>query len=277
MKDHFLELMDGALNELHGNSRVCFASDQSPPPPASYQVNFPRLELVFSGNYESQISDQQSEPLSLTRGDALYIPANAWNKPDWRHECSVLSLLFGKQHLGLSLVSKPAVEQTSFDVVKFSVNLGREQTLDYLTMAMTSIGHSVHSEQVAKDLVRCIVGSCCDLLKHTEAQPEKRSQRLFRTICIYVQQHFHETISRDSVAEHFNISANHLSRLFRKEGYMRFADYVAWVRLERAKFLLRRYNFRLDEIALRCGYRDTNYFCRVFKNKTGLTPSEYRR
>lgn len=39
-------------------------------------------------------------------GDAIFIPPNCWNKPDWDTDCSVLSILFGRRQLGLSLVSK---------------------------------------------------------------------------------------------------------------------------------------------------------------------------
>ena len=57
---------------------------------------------------------------------------------------------------------------------------------------------------------------------------------------------------------------------------MTLADYITWVRIDRAKFMLKRYDFRLQEVANRCGYADANYFFRVFKNKVGMTPSEYR-
>jgi YesN/AraC family two-component response regulator len=58
--------------------------------------------------------------------------------------------------------------------------------------------------------------------------------------------------------------------------HMNFADYMVYVRIDRAKFMLRRYPMHLEEIAHRCSFRDTNYFCRVFKKKTGRTPTEYR-
>jgi YesN/AraC family two-component response regulator len=42
---------------------------------------------------------------------------------------------------------------------------------------------------------------------------------------------------------------------------MRLADYISWVSIDRAKFMLRKYRFRLEEVASRCGYIDVNYFC----------------
>ncbi|GAL20851.1 transcriptional regulator AraC family [Vibrio maritimus] len=58
---------------------------------------------------------------------------------------------------------------------------------------------------------------------------------------------------------------------------MTLADYITWVRMERAKFMLKKYDFKLQEVATRCGYQDVNYFFRVFKSRSGQTPSEYRQ
>ena len=57
---------------------------------------------------------------------------------------------------------------------------------------------------------------------------------------------------------------------------MTFSAYLTQVRIDRAKHLLSSYNFKLDDIAARCGYHDTPYFCHVFKRITKLTPIEYR-
>jgi len=57
---------------------------------------------------------------------------------------------------------------------------------------------------------------------------------------------------------------------------MRFWDYVVMVRVDRAKFLLRTYEFSVKEVAVRCGYDDCDYFCRLFRRKVRMTPMEYR-
>jgi YesN/AraC family two-component response regulator len=64
--------------------------------------------------------------------------------------------------------------------------------------------------------------------------------------------------------------------LFRKEGFMRFNDYLNLVRVNRAKFMLQKYGLTLKEIAFDCGYSETAYFCRVFKKTCKVTPSQYR-
>lgn len=278
MKHTFTDLINTVISDPSVFNRVWFAGDDMPPPEASYQVNFPRLELVFKGQYENLLEapHQQLQEVILGAGDALFIPANAWNKPNWNQECSVLSLLFGKSQLGFSLVSKSADGAGFDDVIKYSVPQRTGRAIDHILTALSTLAHEKQKQPADKYLLLALLSYCKDMIEQPQEDAGRRSEDLFKGVCIYVQENFHRNINRNTVAARFNISPNHLSRLFRQEGHMRFADYIAWVRLERAKFMLKRYNFRLEEVAQRCGYHDPNYFCRVFKRKTGKTPTEYR-
>ena len=277
-KDIFINLLNAILSEQEALNQILFAGDHEAPPTNTYQVNFPRLDIVFKGMYENTIENhyQEIETIPLMMGDALFIQSNAWNKPNWENECSVLSILFGKNQLGLSLVSKKSQPQNVFDVVKHSVPLRTGQALDDILNALSRLAYEKNKQPMDKFLILALLSNCREIINCPLENSQRRSQDIFKSICIYVQKNFHKNINRNMVAIHFNISPNHLSRIFRQEGHMRFADYIAWVRLERAKFMLKRYSFRLEEIAHRCGYEDTNYFCRVFKRKTGRTPTEYR-
>lgn len=272
----FTQLLDGLLGDEAGFGRVRFATDQGVPPGFSYQVNFPRLELVFSGRYVNQLwSPEGTQEVAILPGEALYIPPNAWNKPDWAHECSVLSLLFGKRQLGFSLVAKHKGEEGFFDVQKHSIPAGAGRALEHILLSLNTLAQEAVTAPMDNHLLRALLSYSRQLLAES-AQGRPRGADLFHGICIYIQENFHRPISRESIAQRFNLSPSHLSRLFRQQGHMRLADYISWVRLERAKFMLKKYRFRLEEVASRCGYRDVNYFCRVFKQKTGLTPSQYR-
>ncbi len=79
----------------------------------------------------------------------------------------------------------------------------------------------------------------------------------------------------ESVAQFFNITPNHLSKLFAQHGTMRFIEYVRWVRMAKARMILQKYHLSIHEVAQRCGFPDSDYFCRVFRRQFGLTPGEY--
>lgn len=273
----FSQLLDGALHEQAPFYQIWFAQDQGVPPGFSYQVNFPRLELVFSGEYRNQIWDREQgcQEICIAPGQALYIPPNGWNKPLWTTDCSVLSLLFGKRQLGFSLVSKRREDPDFFDVQKHSIMARAGHVNEHILAALNVLTEDPARSPTDNHLLQALLTSVRQLLAESTFE-RPRGAELFHGICIYIQENFHRPISRDSIAHRFNVSASHLSHLFREQGHMRLADYISWVRIDRAKFMLKKYRFRLEEVASRCGYSDVNYFCRVFKQKTGLTPSQYR-
>ena len=83
-------------------------------------------------------------------------------------------------------------------------------------------------------------------------------------------------IGLEQVAEYLNLSTFYLSKLFKEEKGCNFIAYVTDLRLEKAKKLLVDSSLIIKEIAQNVGYNDQNYFSKAFKQKYGLSPSEFR-
>ena len=64
--------------------------------------------------------------------------------------------------------------------------------------------------------------------------------------------------------------------LFKQEMKVTLKQYLSNYRLEKAKKLLNQYGMKITEIAEKCGYTNANYFSKVFREATGMTPVEYR-
>ncbi|WP_375320705.1 helix-turn-helix transcriptional regulator [Aliivibrio logei] len=276
----FNSVLEALLSERESFNQIWFAGDKVTPPQFSYQVNFPRLELVVSGEYLNQIEDPDLgiTEIKVMAGDALYIPPNCWNKPSWDEDCSVLSLLFGRRQVGFSLVSKHRGDSGFYDVQKYSIQTRTGHAIDNILEALNALAREPKKKPMDEHLLLALLSYSNAMLGEPNdvISPKKRSEDLYQGICIYIQENFHRNIDRTNIANRFNISPNHLSRMFRQQGHMTLADYITWVRIERAKFMLKKYTFRLTEVATRCGFQDVNYFYRVFKNKTTYTPSDYR-
>ncbi|MGD8111586.1 helix-turn-helix domain-containing protein [Vibrio sp. TRT 21S02] len=274
----FQDLISSVLSEREPFHNIWFAGDFHTPPAFSYQVNFPRLELILDGEYinEMENHERQISHIIAKPGDAIFIPPNCWNKPDWDTDCSVLSMLFGRRQLGLSFVSKRKNEVGFFDVQKHSIQTRSGFAIDNILEALSSLAKESHKKPMDELLLQALLQYSKSMLDEPVTQSHNRVTDLYQGICIYIQENFHRQITRDSIAERFSISSNHLSRMFRQQGHMTLADYITWVRIDRAKFMLKKYNFKLNEVSVRCGFKDVNYFCRVFKNRTGRTPTEYR-
>ncbi len=105
--------------------------------------------------------------------------------------------------------------------------------------------------------------------------PSGRSWRMERALS-FVDSHLDRELFLDDVAGHAGITAQHLSRLFRDEIGESFTRYVSERRIDRARFLLLTSPLNIGEIADRVGFRDANYFGKVFRRFTGISASEYR-
>ena len=92
----------------------------------------------------------------------------------------------------------------------------------------------------------------------------------------FIEQNYSENISVSRLAEMSNYSLRQFIRLFKKAFGCIPTEYIANLRMQKARELLRGKNASITDIALYCGYGDSNYFSRIFRKYNGMTPSEYR-
>lgn len=92
----------------------------------------------------------------------------------------------------------------------------------------------------------------------------------------YVDRHLPEDVSLAKVADVIAISPSYLSRIFLKEVGESFSDYVIRKKTDHSKKLLRETNLKVYEIAEKLGYSNPHYFSKLFKERVGMTPLEYR-
>ncbi len=93
----------------------------------------------------------------------------------------------------------------------------------------------------------------------------------------YIDSHYQEDCSLQTVAAHVHVTPNYLSNLFKKETGTGLTNYVAQLRIEEAKLLLQRSRLRMTEIAGEVGFDNSSYFTVVFKQMTGESPREFRK
>ena len=261
--------------------RVRIAEGAIPPPQLAYMVNFPRLSLTISG--EDRVEFEQNgrlQTIALKPGDALFVPANCWNRPTWSRPVKVMTFLFGKRQTGISLVTHRRKSDAPIGAIKTHVHLPNDSAPARILQALIALATQDAPRSPTDNLlIEALLHACILLLldERAASEPARKADRTYQNICLYLQEHFQFPLTRESVAKHFRLSPNHVSRLFRREGLMKFTDYLTWVRIDRAKFLLRQHEgLTIDEVAQSCGLNDTGYFCRIFKRRVKLTPTAYR-
>lgn len=93
----------------------------------------------------------------------------------------------------------------------------------------------------------------------------------------YIDTHYQEPLSLESLGERFYFSKHYIARAFKETFGMSVGSYITIVRVGRAKELLRFSDMSILEVGIASGYEDTNYFSRCFKKVEGCSPSEFRR
>ena len=93
----------------------------------------------------------------------------------------------------------------------------------------------------------------------------------------YIENHFGDDLTLNTVADHVFLNREYLSRQFKKEVGVNFSEYLLEIRLREAMRLLRGTELRIGEVADRVGLPNVSYFTSVFKKQYRMTPSEARR
>lgn len=101
------------------------------------------------------------------------------------------------------------------------------------------------------------------------------SQR-FPTVITYIEENLHSALELDGLAQKANLSKFHFCRTFKRHTGLNPMKYVAALRIDRAKELLKQDGISVSSIASQVGFRDLSNFIRQFKKVTGVTPSRYR-
>lgn len=108
-------------------------------------------------------------------------------------------------------------------------------------------------------------------IARSEAEPEAVTQAKQ-----FVQSHAEEAIELDQVVQHVNVSRYYFCKLFKKATGMTLTEYVARVRVEKAKTLLSDPGRRVSEVVFAAGFGSIPRFNSVFKRFVGVPPTEYR-
>lgn len=153
-----------------------------------------------------------------------------------------------------------------------------ENTTDFIDIVEHCMQLSKKKDLASEFLIH---KSITDLLTLCISKNQKESldtsSKKLKEIKEYIDNHFMEDISLSTIADHFFISKYHLAREFKEVYGMTVGNHITACRITYAKTLLRFTDGKIEEIAIKCGIPDTNYFTKVFKKLEGSTPKTYRK
>ena len=105
---------------------------------------------------------------------------------------------------------------------------------------------------------------------------EKHTNATVASVKSYLECYFYLNISLSEIARMYNYNEKYLGTLFKKQVGVSFHDFLNNRRLYRARMLLEESNDSVLSIATRVGFNNVTYFNRLFRERYGVTPTQYR-
>lgn len=169
----------------------------------------------------------------------------------------------------LALCGRAALEGgAGADVVR----LAQGRAMEWVANA-----ESTPSRRTLSELGRVVVEFVREMSRLTRGAQAERQRGVVRHALAFIQSNFGRPLALEDVAREVHVSTYYLSHLLTRETGRSFTEHLADMRLRRAKQLLATTDQSVGEVAGATGFADGNYFARVFKRETGLTPSDYRK
>ncbi len=93
----------------------------------------------------------------------------------------------------------------------------------------------------------------------------------------YMNEHYNEELTLGFISELVNMTPQHFCKIFKESARVTYIDYLKNIRVEHAKEYLLQGKMTISQISDEVGYRDPNYFGRLFKKTVGKSPSQFQR
>jgi len=128
-----------------------------------------------------------------------------------------------------------------------------------------------------KEMKAFIKGKLGELLMMIHRFAGGHGSDIVRRACDYVLTNIEEEISVKLLSEKLFINKSYLSEVFKQKSGMTLLQYITMAKIERAKKLLREGNLKNYQICDLLGFKDVEYFGKLFKKHTGVLPRDYKK
>ncbi|HOP73454.1 MAG TPA: AraC family transcriptional regulator [Bacillota bacterium] len=236
------------------------------------------LLYLYSGERSFFINDRT---FKIQAGDLCLIHPNVLHRATSEDspECEGILLYFHESFLS---PNQPLGELLSIDDVYVTLPIYERTVVEELFQKMLhdfethESGFTLNLQGLTLQLL-VLLGRC--VKKHQTEQihyPSPMHQKVSE-IARYINHHYQEDLSLESLAHQFYISPSYLSKIFKRVTNFTFIEYLNNVRVKEAKRLLMETSKKVVEIAEEVGFGSITHFGRVFKEITGNPPAYYRK
>ena len=215
-------------------------------------------------------------------GDLVIVPSEALHRTAGKGATRIL-IYFTPEFLS-EFFSAPICEMLTACLKPTICHPGsaeRERMLDIMnTLLRDYEQYQREKTQEAKSVCAVHLLNLLQLIRELplSAAPEKEfPDPRIAQIVKFINENYSEISTVDDVAGKFYMSKYYFCKLFRKNIGVPLFTYLNTIKVQQACAIMREGPCSLTEIATRCGFNTSSYFCKVFKSIMGISPSQYRK
>jgi AraC-like DNA-binding protein len=152
--------------------------------------------------------------------------------------------------------------------------------LDQYLTAFDHIFEEVRAQRPLYQLKACVgvMALIGDMLSHERRKEQPTySQKIVEKAKYLMESNIYGAINLSSISEQIGISTSRLNEIFKTYTAMTPYQYYIHIKIHKAEGLLEQDDSSVKEVAYRLGFEDQYYFSRLFKNKTGIAPSKWKK
>lgn len=169
-----------------------------------------------------------------------------------------------------------SIHFTTYEPIETESFAVKAQNATEAIQILDSIERALRRRDDGENLAMSEFYKFCHLLEKLRVRAYHPSDDRIADAKKYIDLHFRET-DIQSAADKTGLSRRRFNDIFKKQYGMTPGHYITNLKIDEAKSLLVDNGLSIQRIALLCGFEDHYYFCKVFKEMTGLTPTQFRK
>jgi Response regulator containing CheY-like receiver domain and AraC-type DNA-binding domain len=150
-----------------------------------------------------------------------------------------------------------------------------EKMPDIFSAGRNSYLEDMESKETIDELYVWLTDFFQKIFKTIGQKGNYKNMRVVNQILEYIKENYDKDISLNELSKQIYLTPNYLSTILSQSTGENFMEYLTKYRIEKAKLLLNQGKHKVYEVGDMVGYKNPDYFRRVFKEYVGVSPSEY--
>ena len=227
--------------------------------------------LTASGGSIARDLIEQKKPELLVTDGCIYVSANIKEPGVLLQHGKILKVVFGVRE---KEEYRPVLKEIEKDLCDSSIILSGYSEFEY---AQQALRYGVTEYLVKPILKKDFQISLEHVMEKFFEKEESFPDDGISAVKKYIAEHVGEDLSLEILGEVAHLHPAYLSKTFKEETGKNLSAYITDVKMEKAAELLSGTDRWVHEIMESVGYQKSQYFSKIFKEKYGVTPNEYRR